>query len=72
VIAALEGIKMAEMAGMTNVVLETDALLLKHALANDSFRLFPVGVVSYTRLKQQRSHALAPSRVVTVIELVIR
>lgn len=33
VIAALEGIKMAEMAGMTNVVLETDALL-KFALAN--------------------------------------
>jgi hypothetical protein len=43
VIAALEGIKMAEMAGMTNVVLETDALLLKYALANDSFRLSPVG-----------------------------
>lgn len=43
VIAAFEGIKMAVRAGMTNVVLETDAILLKFALANDSFRLSSMG-----------------------------
>ena len=43
VIAALEGVKMAKMAGMTNVVLETDAILLKYALVNNSFRQSSVG-----------------------------
>ena len=43
VIAALEGIKMAEMAGMAKVELGTDALLLKLDLLHDSFRLSSVG-----------------------------
>lgn len=43
IIAAKEGIKMAEQAGMTRVILETDALLLKFALANYSFRLATAG-----------------------------
>lgn len=39
IIAAQEGIKMAEVADITRVILETDALLIKFALANDSFKL---------------------------------
>ena len=39
-IAALVGVKMA---GLTNVVLETDAILLKYALVNNSFRQSSVG-----------------------------
>ena len=42
VIAALEGIKMAEMAGMAKVELGTDALL-KLDLLHDSFKLSSVG-----------------------------
>jgi len=42
VIAALQGVKMA---GMTNVVLETDAILLEYALTNNSFRLSSVSAL---------------------------
>ena len=42
-IAAREGIRLAAEAGMGHVILETDAMLVKFALQNDSFRLSPLG-----------------------------
>jgi len=42
-IAAWEGIRLAAEAGMGHVILETDAMLVKFALQNDSFRLSPLG-----------------------------
>ena len=41
--AAREGVRLAAEAGMGRVILETDAMLVKFALQNDSFRLSTLG-----------------------------
>ena len=42
-LAAREGVRLAAEAGMGQVILETDAMLVKFALQDDSFRLSALG-----------------------------
>jgi hypothetical protein len=43
VFACIQGVKAAAEKGITNLILETDSMILKEALANDSYRLDEVG-----------------------------